>query len=523
MSVTRLVKRYLILLGLLSLSLPSFANTSIDELHQAYRSGEATVEQTVAGYIAKINALNPDYNAVIAIDPTALAQAKTLDNAFKQGKWLGALHGIPVLLKDNIAATAVPTTAGSLALQQNLATDDAFVVAKLRAAGAVILGKTNLSEWANFRSSKASSGWSSVGGQTHNAIDPTRNPCGSSSGSAVAVALDLAPVSLGTETDGSITCPASANGVYAIKPPMGLISRSGVVPLAHSQDTVGPMANNLQDALTVMAVIAGYDQHDSASQNPESASYQSYQQHIEPTAIKNLRIGALNSQQFTPMTHKLFGLQQQQLQQAGANIIAVTLPESMAQQIGQMFQDEFFILLYEFKRDLNQYLSQTPSQVRVKSLEQLITFNRQHAQQTMPYFGQDILQQAQAIDLEAQAADYLAAKTRYRDTASQVLTTLYTEHDLDVLISPTLSPAWKTDVINGDHFQGSVSSYSAISGSAHITLPVGKAYGLPIGLSVLAAPKKGIEAIAATSAIDKVLSKAALDITYSSKSPTSSN
>ena len=228
---------------------------TIDEIHTAYKNNSINAQQLTQSYIERINKLNPQYNAVISIEPTAIAQAKTLDELAAKGSWAGPLHGIPVLLKDNIETKGtLPTTAGSLALKNNVTNNDAFVVKQLRNAGAIILGKANLSEWANFRSSYSSSGWSAVGGQTHNAHDVTRNPCGSSAGSAVAVALNFAPIALGTETDGSITCPASVNGVYAIKPSMGQVSRSGVIPLSSSQDSVGPMAHSLKDALLVFSL-----------------------------------------------------------------------------------------------------------------------------------------------------------------------------------------------------------------------------------------------------------------------------
>jgi Asp-tRNA(Asn)/Glu-tRNA(Gln) amidotransferase A subunit family amidase len=273
---------------------------TIDEIHSAYKNNTITAQQLTQGYIKRINQLNPQFNAVINIEPTAVTQAKKIDELSAQGLWAGPLHGIPVLLKDNIETTgSLPTTAGSLALKNNITNNDAFVVKQLRNAGAIILGKTNLSEWANFRSSYSSSGWSAVGGQTHNAHDTTRNPCGSSSGSAVAIALNFAPVALGTETDGSITCPASVNGVYAIKPSMGQVSRSGVVPLSSSQDSVGPMAHSLKDARLVLSVLQGRDPLDTST---HSFELQAQYKVTKPSLV----IGALPSDKFTVETQRLY-------------------------------------------------------------------------------------------------------------------------------------------------------------------------------------------------------------------------
>ena len=448
---------------------------TIDEIHSAYKNNPITAQQLTQGYIKRINQLNPQFNAVINIEPTAVTQAKKIDALSAQGLWAGPLHGIPVLLKDNIETTgSLPTTAGSLALKNNITNNDAFVVKQLRNAGAIILGKTNLSEWANFRSSYSSSGWSAVGGQTHNAHDTTRNPCGSSSGSAVAIALNFAPVALGTETDGSITCPASVNGVYAIKPSMGQVSRSGVVPLSSSQDSVGPMAHSLKDARLVLSVLQGRD--------PLDTSTHSFELQTLPKITKSsLVIGALPSDKFTVETQSLYKKQLSALKQAGHTVVNIDISDDLA----TLFFDEYYILLYDFNKEINQYLANTSDQVKVKSLSALIDFNKQNKAAEMPHFGQDILIQANAIDL-TQTDKYQKTKHRYRTLATAAITNLYKNNNVDVVIAPTTSPAWKTDLVNGDNFKGSSSSLSAIAGTTHITLPVGQVSGLPVGLSIIA-------------------------------------
>jgi len=296
---------------------------TIDQIHNAYKNKTINAEQLAKKYIKRIKDLDSQYNAVISIEPTALKQAKEIDNKAEKGFWIGPLHGIPVLLKDNIETIGtLPTTAGSLALRNNVTNKDAFVVKKLRDAGAIILGKTNLSEWANFRSSFSSSGWSAIGGQTHNAHDIERNPWGSSSGSAVAIALNFAPVALGTETDGSITSPASVNGIYAIKPSMGQVSRTGTIPLSSSQDTIGPMTHSLNDALKVLSVIQGKDPLD-----PATTDFK-----IKPAIIKNkksLVIGVLPSDQFTAETQKVYAKQVQALKAAGHIPVNITITDKL--------------------------------------------------------------------------------------------------------------------------------------------------------------------------------------------------
>ena len=344
---------------------------TIDEIHQKYRQGDTTAAALTQSYIDRIHRLNPEFKAVLKLEPTALEQAQKIDISFSKGIWRGPLHGIPVLIKDNIETKGtLPTTAGSLALVDNITGKDATVVAKLRRAGAIIFGKTNLSEWANFRDPKSSSGWSALGGQTGNAHDAARTPSGSSSGSAVAVALNLAPIALGTETDGSIISPAASNGIYGIKPSRGVVSRTGVIPLAESQDTVGPMAQSLSDAMKVLDVISGRDPKDNVTIRKPKIS-----QSGRPVPVKGLRIGTMDLAGFCAPTRTLFERRLKQLQNAGGVIIPVQHSPKIQKQIEHMRRSEFFILLYELKRDLGRYLSKTPTKVAARSLAQLIAFN----------------------------------------------------------------------------------------------------------------------------------------------------
>ncbi|MEL0646161.1 amidase family protein [Pseudoalteromonas agarivorans] len=469
---------------------------TIDQIHNAYKNKTINAEQLAKKYIKRIKDLDSQYNAVISIEPTALKQAKEIDNKAEKGFWIGPLHGIPVLLKDNIETIGtLPTTAGSLALRNNVTNKDAFVVKKLRDAGAIILGKTNLSEWANFRSSFSSSGWSAIGGQTHNAHDIERNPWGSSSGSAVAIALNFAPVALGTETDGSITSPASVNGIYAIKPSMGQVSRTGTIPLSSSQDTIGPMTHSLNDALKVLSVIQGKDPLD-----PATTDFK-----IKPAIIKNkksLVIGVLPSDQFTAETQKVYAKQVQALKAAGHIPVNITITDKLE----SLLADEYYTLLYDFKNEINNYLKNTPKEVPVKSLGDLIKFNVKNKSTEMPYFGQNILIKSNRINLEEKQR-YSKTKTRYRSAAINAISNLYRNKVVDIVIAPTTSPAWKIDLINGDSTKDNSSSLSAIAGTTHITLPVGNVKHLPIGLSIIADVGGELSAYTYAKIIDDVLSK----------------
>ncbi len=363
---------------------------SIAEIIQKFSSGELTSQGLVEIYLARIAAIDqdgPGLNAIIEINPEALTIAAQLDAERQAGQLRGPLHGLPVVLKDNIdTADRLTTTAGSLALQGWIAPQDAFLVERLRAAGALILAKANLSEWANFRSKHSSSGWSSRGGQTHNPYALDRSPCGSSSGSAVAVAADLCPVAVGTETDGSITCPASINGIVGLKPTLGLISRSGIIPIAHSQDTAGPMGRSVADVAALLGALCGIDPRDPATSASDGHYYPDYTQFLDRDGLQNARIGvARNFFGAMPAVDKLIEAAIQRMKDLGAEIVDPAPIETD----GQFSKSEFEVLLYEFKADLNAYLSQLPASSPVHSIQDVIDFNEQHQEQVMPYFGQD--------------------------------------------------------------------------------------------------------------------------------------
>ena len=474
----------------------------IDEIHQKYRQGDTTAAALTQSYIDRIHRLNPEFKAVLKLEPTALEQAQKIDISFSKGIWRGPLHGIPVLVKDNIETKgALATTAESLALVDNVRGKDATVVAKLRRAGAVILGKTNLSEWANFRDPKSSSGWSALGGQTGNAHDAARTPSGSSSGSAVAVALDFAPIALGTETDGSIISPAASNGIYGIKPARGVVSQAGVIPLAESQDTVGPMAGCFKDAIKVLDVISGRDPRDQGTVRKPK-----YPLSDTASVLEGKRIGTMDIGEFTAPTCKLFENRLEQFQNAGAVIIPLQDTPQNKKQSEELQENELFILLYEFKQGIDAYLSNTPKKVVTRSLAQLIEFNLSHHLREMPHFKQDFFEQAKAFDIDGLRSKYIRIRNRYRLQATAAISTLYQNYKLDILISPSNEPATKIDLLNGDSRGAHANtSLSAIAGSTHITLPMGRVRGLPVGLSLIANIGYDAKAFRIAQAMDAVL------------------
>lgn len=449
------------------------------ELGSRLQAGEMSAASIARHYLDVIEERNPELNAVIAVDPTALEQARTLDG---QAGGHGPLHGIPVLIKDNIETRSQPTTAGSLALADNDTGRDAPLVANLRAAGAVILGKANLSEWANFRSEHSSSGWSAVGGQTRNAHDPTRSPCGSSAGSAVAVAAGLAPLAVGTETNGSIVCPAAANGIVGIKPTVGLVSRTHVVPISHSQDTAGPMARTVTDAVILLEAMMGMDEADPATLVAAETRDWRLTDHLRPGGLGDKRIGVVRSLAgFHPGVDELLERALNTMRDAGAVIVddlSFERPEGFS-------RATYDVLLYEFRHDLNAYLAGLPDgNLSRLTLESLADFNREHADREMPWFGQDIFENS----LEKGGLDDPA----YRDalalaqevTRENGIDQLLRDNDLDALVAPTGAPAWKIDLVNGDHFLGGSSTFPAVAGYPNITVPMGKVHGLPVGLSI---------------------------------------
>lgn len=462
---------------------PDFNEATIAGLQDKMHRGEVSSEELVSWYLERIESIDrngPQLNAIIEINPDALQIARALDEERRQSGPRGPMHGIPVILKANIdTADRMHTTAGSLALQEHRADKDAFLVGRLRAAGAVILGKANLSEWANFRSSRSSSGWSSIGGQTRNPYDTARNPCGSSSGSAVAVSASLSAVAIGTETDGSVVCPAGINGIVGIKPTVGLVSRSGIIPIAHSQDTAGPMARSVRDAAILLSAMTGVDSADAASA-ALAKEPQDYAANLTADGITGKRIGVIRSYhgaESNPEIEAILASSIEALRSHGAEII-----DSINIDTEGMGDAEYEVLLYEFKADLEQYLENSAAPIR--SLAAIIEYNENNKELAMPIFGQEILLEAQDKGPLTDSA-YLEALATSRQIARSGIDSVMAEHDLDALIAPTNGPAWLTDHINGDTFHVGSSSYAAVSGYPSVTVPAGFVSGLPIGLTFI--------------------------------------
>jgi amidase len=456
-------------------------DTTIAQLEQALATGRTTARSVTNHYIARIAAIDangPSLHSVLEVNPDAASIASNLDGAHATH---GPLFGVPILLKDNIdTSDRMLTTAGSLALVDSKPAHDAFIVTRLRASGAVILGKTNLSEWANFRSSRSSSGWSGRGGQTRNPYSLDRNPCGSSSGSGAAIAASLAVVAIGSETDGSIVCPSSANGLVGIKPTIGLVSRSGIIPISASQDTAGPMARTVADAAAVLTVIAGYDPDDPATTPLRDRPPTDYTRFLDPNSLKGARIGVMrHSAGFHEKVDAVFEQALSALRMQGAILVdPADIPNA-----DKLDADEQVVLQYEFKDGINKYLS-TRHGGGPRTLTDLITYNSAHAPQEMPYFGQELFTQSNARGPLTDRL-YVEAHDRAKRLAGpEGIDAALTKDHLDALIAPTLGPAWTTDLINGDHFLGGgVSSPPAVAGYPHITVPMGAVDGLPIGLS----------------------------------------
>jgi len=456
------------------------AYLTADQARTMLAEGETTAEALTRHYLRRIEQHNDALRAVIAVNPSALGQARQRDRERQQGRADGLLHGLPVLLKDNIeTAGELPTTAGSLALADNITDRDAAVTRHLRAAGAVILGKANLSEWANFRSERSSSGWSAVGGQARNPYDLNRSPCGSSSGSAAAVAADLTLLAVGTETDGSVVCPASANGVVGIKPSIGLVGRSGIVPISQRQDTAGAMARSVQGAALLLQAMVGPDPAD-GFMAPEQRLRVDYVSGLDRAGLEGARIGVLRGEAgFHEGVDALFDRAAADLEQAGAVLVDdLSYPETEPGLAG--YTD---VLLHDFHHTIDRYLAGLPDNaVTVSNLEDLIAFNRQHAEREMKWFRQELFVQA-ADTPGLDDPEYIDKRERIERTARQGIQALLEEHGLDALIAPTTSAAWSIDRINGDHFLGGSSSYPAIAGYPNITVPMGYLHGLPVGLS----------------------------------------
>lgn len=457
---------------------------SIAQLQIAMAAGELTAMAIVEHYMDRINKLDSTTRAVLEINPDALAIALQLDEERAAGRVRSSLHGIPVLLKDNIdTADLMKTTAGSLALYGAPApAQDAFLVQQLRDAGAIILGKTNLSEWANFRSSSSSSGWSARGGQTRNPYNNDVTPCGSSSGSGVAVAANLTVVAVGTETDGSIICPASNNSLVGIKPTLGLISRSGVIPIAHSQDTAGPMTRSVSDAAALLTAMVGVDPADSITLNVATSEPTDYSNYLQTGALAGKRIGVMRSLfGRNSEVDTLMEAQFEVMRSAGATIIDLDIRNTP-----EINAAEYEVLLFEFKDGLNKYLTQRGS--FYQSLEHLIVFNDVNRDTQMPHFGQEIFIEAQAkADLQDPA--YLAALTTAKTGSQSILDGALQTHDLDAIVAPSNGPGWLIDLDNGDNGSSvnyvSSSGLAAISGYPAITVPAGYINDLPVGISFM--------------------------------------
>lgn len=456
---------------------------SLTQIAADLRSGATTSEALTQAFLDRIVAVDdagPMLNAVLAINPNALADARALDALHAEDVIKGPLHGVPILLKDNIETSdPLPTTAGSLALQLNVTGRDAPLVARLRAAGAVILGKTNLSEWANFRSGASTSGWSAVGGQTRNPHVLDRNPCGSSSGSGAAMAAGLAAATIGTETDGSIVCPASANGVVGLKPTVGLIPRTHIVPISATQDTAGPMVLTVSDAALLLSVMAGTDASDPATTEAD-ARKQDYMAALDANALTGKRIGVARFLAgYHAATDAAFAQALDTLKAAGAELVEIEVFPGDRRAMGTA---EYTVLLAEFRAGLDAYLTTTPAAVQARTLADLIAFNAATPAE-LEFFGQDIFEEAaRAPALTDQA--YLDAKAAAAQIAGKDgIDMLLAKHDVVALVAPTGGPAWPTDPVTGDHFIGSASGLAAVAGYPHITVPMGEVRDLPVGLS----------------------------------------
>jgi amidase len=436
-------------------------------------------------YLDRIRALDksgPLLNAIIELNPDASSIAARMDDERRAGRVRGPLHGVPVVLKDNIdTADRMMTTAGSLALAGAPASKDAFIVGRLREAGAVILGKTNLSEWANFRSTKSTSGWSGRGGQTRNPFVLDRNPCGSSSGTGSAVSANLVAVGIGTETDGSIVCPAGATGLVGLKPTVGLVSRSGIVPISHSQDTAGPMARTVADAAVLLTAIAGVDPSDATTTAARDHLEADYTKILDAGALKGVRLGVARAKVtgYNAATDRLFDQAIAALKAAGAEIVD---PADIGS-IGEYDDAEFEVLLYEFKADLNAYLA-TRRGVAVASLKDAIAFNEKNRDREMPYFGQELFEMSESKGPLTDEA-YRNALEKSRTRAREGIDGTLEKHRLDAIVAPTGSPAWPTDLVNGDHFTGSSSTPAAAAGYPAVTVPMGAVLDLPVGITFI--------------------------------------
>jgi amidase len=462
-----------------------FDEASVADLQKRMASGELTARRLAEACLARIGALDrqgPELRSVIETNPEALAIAEALDAERRAKGARGPLHGIPVLVKDNVdTADRMTTTAGSLALEGSTPPRDAHVAARLREAGAILLGKANMSEWANFRSSRSVSGWSARGGQCRNPYALDRNPCGSSSGSGVAVSASLVPLAVGTETDGSIVCPSTSCGIVGIKPTVGLVSRAGIIPISHTQDTAGPMARTVADAAALLAALAGVDPRDPATAAGGGRAAD-LAKALDPDGLRGARIGAArNLAGFHPDTDRLFEEALAEMKRRGAEIVdPADVPN-----LKDLGDPEFEVLLYEFKAGLEAYFASLGEKAPVRTLSDVIAFNERNREREMPFFGQELLLKAQEKGPLSTPAYRQALETCARLSRKEGLDAVLGQHRLDALVAPTGAPAWVIDPVSGDHFVGGNSTPAAVSGYPSVSVPMGFVFGLPVGLSFI--------------------------------------
>jgi amidase len=466
---------------------PNLTGRTLTDLSAELAAGHITSVEIVQWYrqrAAEIDSSGPKLQSIIVLNEQAPRDAMDLDAERKAGHVRGPLHGVPILVKDNIETQEpIATTAGSLALERNITLRDAPVIARLRAAGAIILGKTNLSEWANYRSVRAISGWSGIGGLTRNPYGLNRSACGSSSGSGAAVAASLAAGAIGSETDGSVTCPSSVNGIVGLKPTLGLVSRTHIVPISHSQDTAGPMARSVADVAALLTAMAGSDAADPATQDAD-AHKQDYTAVLKPDALHGKRIGVMRFEAgFHPETDAVFAHALATLQAAGATLVEIAdLPGYKA--IGDA---EGIVLSTEFKADINTYLATTPPAVTARTLADLIAFNTGHQPREMGMFGQELFEKSEATKGLADPAYVAALATSKRLAGPEGIDKMLAQYHVDALVAPTGGPAWVVDPVNGDNALGSTPTLPAVAGYPHLSVPMGTVYGLPVGLSIIGA------------------------------------
>ena len=457
---------------------------TISELQDGMKSGKFTARSLIEKYLVRIDEIDkrgPAVNAMIELNPDAFAIADALDQERKAKGPRGPLHGIPVLIKDNIdTADRMMTTAGSLALVGSKPPKDSFVAQRLRAAGAVILGKTNLSEWANIRSSHSTSGWSGRGGLTKNPYALDRNACGSSSGTGAGISANLAAVGIGTETDGSIVCPSSSNGLAGIKPTVGLVSRSGIIPISHSQDGAGPMCRTVRDAAILLGVLTGVDAEDAATAASAGKSQTDYAQYCDPNGLKGARIGV--ARKYFGFNDAVDALMEEALdvmKRQGATLVDPADIETL----GKFDDSELLVFMYELKADLNAYLARLGPSAPLRTLKGIIEFNDHNRQKEMPYFGQDLFVKAEGKGPLTEKAYLDALAKNHQLARTEGIDAIMDKHHLDALVAPTGGPAWLTDLINGDHSAGGSSNAAAVAGYPNINVNAGSIFGLPVGIS----------------------------------------